>query len=292
MTSEGTVPNSVPDFGGYGLFSLFAAQDTRQQADLAAEVEELGYQTLWVGNSTVEQAMPLLGATQRMVVATAIQSIWRLSAGETSCRHDAMESAYPGRFALGLGVSHPQASADYRRPYSAMVQYLDALDAEPEKMPPQRRILAALGPRMLRLARDRTAGALPYLVTAEQVAAARRALGSGPVLAPELGVVVESDPERARNLAREAVAFYLGLTNYRKSWLRAGFTEDDMSNGGSDRLIDALFAWGDDDEIVARIQSFREAGADHVALQVFDGSGPGRVPHYGWRRVAELLSLH
>ncbi|WP_016906485.1 LLM class F420-dependent oxidoreductase [Streptomyces xiaopingdaonensis] len=291
MTSEGIASNLVPDFGRYGIFCPLHAQDTREQADVAAEIEGMGYGTLWVGNSTIDNAMPLLGATQHMVIGTAIQSIWRLPAQETAFRLDALESVYPGRFQLGLGVSHPQAAADYRRPYSAMVEYLDILDGCPTSVPPLRRTLAALGPRMLRLARDRSAGAMPYLVTTEQVAHAREALGDGPVLSPELGVVLESDPERARTLAREAVSFYLGLTNYRKSWLRGGFTEDDMSNGGSDRLIDALFAWGSEQDISARIHAFFDAGADHLALQVFDGSGPGHLPRRGWERVSEMLSL-
>ena len=142
---------------------------------------------------------------------------------------------------------------------------------------------------MLGLARDRAAGALPYLVTAEQVAAAREALVPGPLLAPELGVVLEPDPGRARTLAREALAMYLSLTNYIRNWLRGGFTEDDLAGGGSDRLVDALFAWGDEERVRARVDDFLAAGADHVALQLIDDRSSGALPREGWRRLAEVV---
>jgi probable F420-dependent oxidoreductase len=199
-----------------------------------------------------------------------------------------VEAAYPGRFVLGLGVSHAKLADQYRRPYSALVAYLDALDGA--GLPADRRVLAALGPKVLELSRDRAAGAVPYLVTAEHTAQAREILGTRPLLAPELKVVLETDPARARSLARETLAMYLALPNYTKNLLRLGFTEDDLADGGSDRLVDAVFAWGDDHRIRDRINAFHEAGADHVALQVVDKTPRDGLQREGWRRLASLLA--
>jgi probable F420-dependent oxidoreductase len=168
-----------------------------------------------------------------------------------------------------------------------MVAYLDALDAAPEPPPREERVLAALGPRMLALSRDRSAGAHPYLTQPEHTAVAREALGEGKLLAPEQGVVLESDPDRARELARGFLKPYLGLPNYTNNWLRHGFTEDDLRDGGTDRLVDALIAWGDEDAIHARVREHLDAGADHVCLQVIHGGD--RPPLQEWRRLAGVL---
>ncbi|MFJ4832624.1 LLM class F420-dependent oxidoreductase [Streptomyces sp. NPDC088747] len=279
--------------GPYGVWSVgLRSEDPTRRGELAeaaAELEELGFGAVWLGgNSEVRNAVPLIEATSRLIVATGIQSIWQHEAAETAARFAEVEAAHPGRFLLGLGVSHAKLAERYRRPYSAMVGHLDALDAA--GVPAERRVLAALGPRMLELSRDRAAGSHPYLVTPEHAAVAREILGDAPLLAPETKVVLETDPERARSTARGSLAPYLGLPNYTNALLKFGFTEDDFADGGSDRLVDALFAWGDDDRIRARIEAFRTAGADHVALQLVDGRSRDALPREAWRRLAELLT--
>jgi probable F420-dependent oxidoreductase len=279
--------------GRHGIFSIALRSDDSQRhgelGEAAAELEELGFGALWLGGSSaVHHAVPLVEATERITVATSIQSIWQYDAAETAARYAEVEAAHPGRFLLGLGVSHAKFTDQYHRPYSALVAYLDALD--PAGVPADRRVLAALGPRTLKLSRDRAAGAIPYLVTAEHTAQAREVLGDAPLLAPELKVVLETDPVRARELARDALALYLGLPNYTRNLLRLGFTEDDLADGGSDRLVDALFAWGDEDRIRERIDSYHRAGADHVALQVVDGGPRESLPLEQWRRLASLLA--
>lgn len=280
--------------GRYGVWtSALRAPDpsrTSEAAEAAAELEELGYGAVWLGSSGVEHAAPLIAATSRITVATGILSIWQYEAEETAGRFADLEDAHPGRLLLGLGVSHARLAEQYRRPYSAMTGYLDVLDAA--GVPAGRRVLAALGPRMLDLARDRTAGAHPYLVTPEHTAQSRERLGSEPLLAPEVTVVLESDPERARAAARRMLAFYLELANYTNSWLRLGFTEDDLAGGGSDRLVDALVAWGDEQRVRERIDAFLDAGADHVAIQVVTPDAERTAaPREGWRRLASVLRL-
>ncbi|WP_329276391.1 LLM class F420-dependent oxidoreductase [Streptomyces sp. NBC_01451] len=278
--------------GPYGVWSFgLRSEDPEgitERAEAAAELEELGFRALWLGGSPgVRHAVPLVAATSRLVVATGIQSIWQYDATETASAVAELEASHPGRFLLGLGVSHAGQAERYRRPYASMAAYLDALDAAGQ--PAERRVLAALGPRMLGLSRDRAAGSHPYLVTPEHTAQAREALGETPLLAPELKVVLETDPERARATARGTLAMYLTLPNYTDNFLRIGFTEDDIADGGSDRLVDAVFAWGSEERIRARVDAFRTAGADHVALQVVEDRSRGALPRDGWRRLAALL---
>ncbi|WP_155054851.1 LLM class F420-dependent oxidoreductase [Streptomyces blattellae] len=279
--------------GRYGIFSgaLRSENPERrgERAEAASELEELGYGAIWLGgNSAAHNAAPLIEATSRIVVGTGIQSIWMYEPEASATSFKELDSAHPGRFALGLGVSHARLAEQYRRPYSALVTYLDALDRA--GVPQQGRLLAALGPKTTELARDRAAGAIPYLITAEQTARSRELLGEEPLLAPELKVILESDPTRARTLARDFLALYLSLPNYTNNLLRNGFTEDDLKDGGSDRLIDAVCAWGDETTIRARINDFHEAGADHVALQVVDGGGREDLSREAWRKLASLLA--
>jgi probable F420-dependent oxidoreductase len=278
--------------GRYGIWSVELRsedQDRRGELDeAAAELEDLGYGALWLGgNSTADHAAPLLGATRRIVVGTSIQSVWQQDAETTAAGYTEVEAAHPGRFVLGLGVSHGPLVKDYRRPYGAMTAYLDELDTA--GVPADRRVLAALGPKMLGLSRDRAAGAIPYLVTPEHTARAREILGDRPLLAPEFKVVLESDPARARETARAYLSHYLELPNYTGNFLRLGFTEDDIADGGSDRLVDAVFAWGDESRIRERVTAFHEAGADHVALQVVTADTGGALPREEWRALASLL---
>ncbi|MBB6420981.1 LLM class F420-dependent oxidoreductase [Streptomyces sp. AK010] len=278
--------------GRYGIWSVgLRSEDPDRRGELteaAAELEELGYGAVWLGgNSSAANAAPLIEATSKLTVGTSIQSIWQHEPDAAATAFAELESAHPGRFLLGLGVSHAKRVEQYARPYSALVEHLDGLDAA--GVPADRRLLAALGPKSLRLARDRTAGSIPYLVTPEHTAQAREILGEAPLLAPELGVVPETDPDRARALAREFLEIYLPLPNYTNNFLRHGFTEDDLKDGGSDRLVDALFAWGDDAAIRTKIDAFFEAGADHVALQVVSDEPRDALPRKAWRDLAALL---
>ncbi|MFE4176105.1 LLM class F420-dependent oxidoreductase [Streptomyces sp. NPDC056909] len=281
--------------GRYGIWTSGLRPEgpaAGEAPEAAAELEELGFGAVWLGMSDVEQAVPLIEATSRLTVATGILSIWQHEAADTAARFLRLESEHPGRFVLGIGASHAKFAAQYQRPYSSLAGYLDGLDEG--KVPAGRIVLAALGPKMLELSRDRAGGAHPYLVTPEHTAQAREILGSGPLLAPELKVVLDTDPETARATARDYLAMYLTLPNYTNSFLRLGFTEDDIANGGSDRLIDAVYAWGDDARIKARIDAFHAAGADHVALQIVTpdstAGAPGPLPRAEWRRLAEVIA--
>ncbi|WP_414505589.1 LLM class F420-dependent oxidoreductase [Streptomyces sp. NEAU-L66] len=246
----------------------------------AVEIEQLGYGALWFGEAAateaVSQAALLLGATERITVATGIANIWVRDASAMNAAAQTLAEAYDGRFLLGLGASHaPLVGArghTYAKPLAAVREYLDAMDAVPYAgpvaEPPPARVLAALGPKMLELARDRTAGAHPYFVTPEHTARAREILGTGPLLAPEQAVLLETDPAKARAMAREHhTHLYLQLPNYTGNLRRLGFGDEDFADGGSDRLVDAIVAWGDVDAIRRRVAEHHDAGADHVAVQ-------------------------
>ncbi|MCO5992444.1 LLM class F420-dependent oxidoreductase [Actinoallomurus rhizosphaericola] len=281
------------DVGRVGVWSIGLRNDDPSAAneirEAAAELEELGYGAIWLGGSPdVRHAVPLLEATSRIVVATGILNIWEHDAADVADRQKAVSSAHPGRFLLGLGASHATAVKDYAKPYSAMARYLDGLDAA--GAPPSERVLAALGPRMLELARDRTAGAHPYLVTPEHTERARQILGPDRLLAPEVKVVLDTDPGRARATARAHLGFYMQLPNYTNNLLRLGFTEDDVADGGSDRLVDAVVAWGDVEAVRRRVAAHRDAGADHATLQVLTGDRNG-LPRAEWRELAAGLDL-
>lgn len=261
-------------------------------AEAAAELEELKYGALWIGgNPSPDDAAALVAATRTVTVATGILSIWDHTAEEVTAGFAAIESSARGRFVLGLGVSHGPMVPQYAKPYSAMVTYLDALDAAAPPVDAGRRVLAALGPKMLKLATDRALGAHPYLVTTEHTAEAREALGPDALLAPELSVVLDTDLDRARTTARNMLSMYLQLPNYTDNLLRLGFTESDFEGGGSVRLLDALFALGDVDRVRARAQAYFDAGADHVALQVLTAEeGGSGLPRTEWRALAEAFA--
>lgn len=254
-----------PELGRFGVWL-----PTRSiSADLAAGIESLGYGAAWIGGSPdaeLSWAEPALAATTSLQLATGIVNIWTAPAGAVAESFRRIESAHPGRFLLGVGVGHPEHTEEYVKPYDAVVSYLDELDAA--LVPTSRRVLAALGPRVLRLAAQRSAGAHPYLTTPEHTAKARELLGGAVYLAPEHKVVLTTDAERARAIGRQTVEFYLGLSNYVNNWLRLGFTEADVRKPGSDRLIDAVVAYGTPDDIAGRLGEHLQAGADHVAIQV------------------------
>jgi len=245
-------------------------QATGLTPELAAEVETLGYGAIWIGSSPdgdLRLAEELLDATNRIAVATGIVNVWKDDAATVGASYHRIAARHPDRFLLGLGIGHPEATQEYRQPYATLVRYLDELDDL--GVPAEARVLAALGPKVLELAARRTAGAHPYLVTPEYTRQARQLLGDGPLLAPEQKVVLDTDPERARAIGRPRVQRpYLGLSNYLANLRRLGWTDADLADGGSDRLIDALVLHGDAEAIGRGISAHLDAGADHVAIQV------------------------
>ncbi|HLJ09194.1 MAG TPA: LLM class F420-dependent oxidoreductase [Acidimicrobiia bacterium] len=252
---------------------------------LAAEAEALGYGAVWIGGSPdgdLRQVEALLDATERITVATGIVNMWKDDAATVAASTQRVDGRHPGRFVLGVGVGHREAIAEYRNPYDKIVEYLDQLDEA--GVPAERRILAALGPKVLELSAARAAGAHPYLTTPEHTAFARKIVGPDTLLAPEHKVVLDTDAERARAIGRKTVKRYLGLVNYRSNLLRFGFSEDDVAGEGSDRLIDALVLHGDAATVARGVRAHLEAGADHISIQVL---GDDLVPAY--RALAEAL---
>lgn len=270
--------------------------DRAEAADAAAELEALGYTGLWVpdvGGDLFEAVENLLTATSTATIATGILNLWMHTPEETADHHAALTGAHGARFLVGIGVSHAplidrQEPGTYQKPLQQMRDYLDGLDTAATPLAPQDRCLAALGPKMLELARARTAGVHPYLVTPEHTAIARAAVGPDALVAPEQAVVLESDPASARRIARLHLATYLGLPNYANNWIRLGFTPDDLADGGSDRLVDALVAWGDDAALAQRVQAHRDAGADHVCVQLLTDDLRA-FPRQRWRDIAPAL---
>ena len=259
--------------------------------DVAGELESIGYGALWSSGRFDPGLSPhferLLGSTTHVTVASGIVSVWAGAPEDVGPAVAALEERFPGRFLLGIGASHAPAVENYEHPYAHVVAYLDALDALDVPVPPERRVLAALGPRMLELAAARSAGAHPYFVPVEHTVRARAILGPGPLLAPEVAVVLETDVARARELARTYAATYLSLPNYTNNLRAFGYGDDDIGGGGSDRLIDAVIPWGDAATIGARIREHHDAGADHVCIQVVaDRQG---FPLAQYREIAPAL---
>jgi probable F420-dependent oxidoreductase len=290
--------------GPVGLWThVLDTQPIARSRELAAELDELGFGSILVpemaGRDPLVFADQLLGATSRIVIGTGIAGIFSRDALTMNGGHRALTEAYPERFLLGLGVSHAVAveglrGHTYEKPLTRMREYLDAMDAAPyfayrsDATPV--RVLAALGPKMLELAAARAAGAHPYFVPVEHTAFARQHLGPDAQLLPEQKVVLATDPAEARAIGRRAMAIYLTLPNYTNNLRRFGFGDDDFADGGSDRLVDAIVAWGDEDAIRTRVQAHHDAGADHVAVQVVAADpAPDAVPMAEWRRLAAAL---
>jgi len=269
--------------------------------EAAAELEQLGFGAIWFGEArgreALTQASLLLAATKQIVIATGIANIYARDPFAMAAGQKTLAEAYPSRFLLGLGVSHiplveKLRGHRYEKPVSTMRAYLDAMDQAPYQavLPSTKpiRVLAALGPKMLELAAERADGAHPYNVTPEHTAEARGILGKGPYLCPEQAVVLETDPTRARKIGRDFLAIYLGLPNYTNNFLRLGFDESDFKNGGSDRLIDNIIAWGDLNAVRNRIRAHQTAGADHICIQVLTAN-PKLLPLAEWRELAPAL---
>jgi probable F420-dependent oxidoreductase len=298
-----TARGDIVDLTGNGLWSgNLRYGDPAETAETAAELDELGYTALWipdVSGDLFPAINHLLASTERAVIATGILNIWMTSAADVAAGYAATVAEHGHRVMLGLGVSHQllidnvKEQGTYAKPLGVMKRYLDELDAQPgQGVPPGERMLAALGPKMLQLAASRTRGIHPYLITPEFTASIREQVGSGPLIAAEQGAVLETDPEKARAIARENLAGYLMLPNYTNNFQRFGFTPDDIENGGSDRLVDALVVWGDEETIAARVQEHHDAGAEHVCVQVLTplgGEQRGPTPIEQWRRLAPVL---
>jgi len=287
------------DLSGTGVWSGGLRFGDRAVArDAAAELESLGYTALWVpggaGGDVFGDCRALLEGTERVPVATGILNLWMHDAADVATGHAELTSAFPNRFLLGLGVSH-SALVDhdepgrYQRPMAVTRAYLDALDAASPPVPVAERALAALGPKMLELARDRTRGAHPYLANPDHTRYARELLGTGPLLMPEQPVVLERDPATARELARAHFTIYLTLPNYVNNLKRIGFTDDDVSGGGSYRLVDGIVAWGGEAAIARRVRAHFDAGADHVCVQVVTPRTFEQLPLDQWRALAPAL---
>ena len=277
-------------------------QPAEKEAEFANSLEEMGFKTLWIpeglgSKEALAHATYLLSQTRTLIVATGIASIYARDAYAMANGARLIADAYPGRFVLGIGVSHSvtveMRGHAYGSPLEAMRAYLDGMEASkyggPQPQSPAPRVLAALGPRMLRLAAERTAGAHTYFVPVEHTPVAREQLGDSAFLSPEQAAVVETDPEAARTIARKYMAGYIDLPNYRNNLTRLGWSEDELSGGGSDRLVDALIAWGDAGAIAKRVREHLDAGADHVSVQLLRASSRD-LPTDDYRALADALA--
>ena len=258
--------------------------------ELAAGIGRLGFGALWLGSSPagdLVQAEELLDATTTLILATSIVNMWQDQPEDVAGSFARVQRRHPGRFLLGVGAGHREATQQYARPYETLARYVDVLQAG--GVPRDSLVLAALGPKVLGLARDRAAGAIPYLVPPEHTRQARAMLGPGPLLAPEHKVVLDTDPDRARALGRTTVQPHLVMVNYTSNLRRLGWTDDDLSGSGSDKLIDTLVAHGSPAEIAAQLTRHLDAGADHVCLHLITEEDTDPLP--GYRALAPALGL-
>jgi probable F420-dependent oxidoreductase len=275
------------NIGEIGVWTSYRPFGADRAGEAAKLVEQLGYGAWWVGASPhVPDIRPVLEATSNLTAATGILNVWSNDPADTAAADAAVRKDFPGRFVLGIGIGHPEATSDYRRPLGSMRAFLDGLDAAPAPPPRDERCLAALRPKMLDLARERTAGAHTYFVPVEHTRFARERLGAGKLLAPEVACVVDTDPARADAVAREYATLYLGLSNYTQALRDFGFTDDDFADGGSDRLLDAVIPRGSAEEIAEHVRAHLDAGADHVCLQPLGEEG---IPRESWTALAKVL---
>jgi probable F420-dependent oxidoreductase len=275
--------------GEFGVWTAYRAIGEENAGAAARLVEELGFGTFWLGGSPQLPALrPLLEATDRLVVATGILNVWASEPERVAADFSELEARFPGRVLLGIGIGHPEATSHYRTPLAAMQAFLDGLDTAATPVPRTRRCLAALGPKMLELSAERSLGTHTYFVPVEHTRAARELLGPSPLLAPELACVLDDDVESARSKARAYAKLYLGLRNYTNNLLNHGFDQADISDGGSDRLIDAIIPHGTADEIAAAARQHLSAGADHVCLQTVGAEG---IPRAEWTALASALGI-
>jgi probable F420-dependent oxidoreductase len=275
------------NIGRIGVWTSYRPFGAERAGEAARLAEELGYGAFWLGGSPhVPDVRPILEATSTLVAATGILNVWINDPAETAAADAALRAEFPERFMLGIGIGHPEATSDYRRPLRSMRAFLDGLDAAPAPPPAGERCLAALGPKMLDLAAERTAGAHTYFVPVEHTRSARERLGPDKLIATEVACVVETDPARAKAVAREYATLYLGLRNYTRNLLDFGFAEEDFAEGGSDRLLDAIVPQGGADRIAEVVRAHLDAGADHVCVQPLGEEG---VPRASWTALAQAL---
>jgi probable F420-dependent oxidoreductase len=286
------------ELGKLGVWVGLDGMTAAAGAAFAQRVEAWGYAALWIPESRGRNALVhsswLLANTQKLIVATGIANIYARDPMAMANGQRALAEQSDGRFLLGVGVSHrPMVQLrgrTYGKPVATMRAYLEAMREAPYQAPPPREkpltVVAALGPRMMKLSAELADGAHPYNTTVEHTAEARASLGPGKLLCPEVWVLLETDQAKAREAARQALSRYLQLDNYVNSWRRQNFGDSDLAGGGSDRFLDAMVAWGDESAIRARIQQYSDAGADHVCIQPISPSGGREVDE----RVLELLA--
>jgi probable F420-dependent oxidoreductase len=275
------------DLGRIGVWTSYRPFGIERAGEAAKLAEQLGYGTFWVGGSPhVPDIRPVLEATSTLVAATGILNVWGNDPGETAAAAAGMRADFGGRLMLGIGIGHREATSEYRTPLATMRAFLDGLDASPTGSPADARCLAALGPKMLDLAGERAAGTHTYFVPVEHTRFARDRLGPGKLVAPEVACVVGGDVDRARAVAREYAKLYLGLRNYTRNLLAFGFSEADLADRGSDRLIDAVIPHGSAEQIAEVVRAHLDSGADHVCLQPLGEEG---IPRESWTALAKTL---
>jgi probable F420-dependent oxidoreductase len=276
------------NFGDFGAWTSYRRIGEENAGEAARAVEAAGLGTLWIGGSPrLEEMRPLLEGSEKLLVGTSIVNIWGYDPTDLVAEYAALEADFPGRLCVGIGVGHPEATSDYKRPLSNLEAFLDGIDAAEEPIPVDRRIIAALGPKMLAMSAKRSLGTIPYFTSVDHTRFSRETVGPDALVIPEIACVIDEDVERARATAREYAAMYLKLSNYTNALLQHGFEPADIENGGSDRLIDHVIPHGTAQDIAAAARAHVEAGADHVALQTIGAEG---VPADEWQALAAALA--
>jgi probable F420-dependent oxidoreductase len=276
------------DFGEYGAWTSYRAIGEENAGEAAAAAEAAGMGTFWLGGSPrLAQVRPLLEGSEKLTIATSVVNIWAYDPADLVREYAELEADFPGRVCVGIGVGHPEATSDYKRPLSALEGFLDGVDDAPAPIPVGRRIVAALGPKMLAMSARRSLGTIPYFSSVDHTRAARAAVGAEALVIPEVAYVLDEDVERARATARRYAKLYLGLRNYTNALLDHGFEQADIEDGGSDRLIDHVIPHGSAADVAALVRAHREAGADHVALQAL---GADDVPGAEWSALVAALA--
>lgn len=275
------------DFGEYGAWTSYRAIGAEKASAAAAAAEAAGLDTFWLGGSPrLAEVRGLLEGSEKLTIATSVVNIWAYDPADLAREYTELEADFPGRVCVGIGVGHPEATSDYKRPLTALEGFLDGVDAAAESIPVERRILAALGPKMLAMSARRSLGTIPYFSSVDHTRACRAAVGPEALVIPEVAYVLDEDVERARATARRYAKVYLGLRNYTNALLQHGFERADIEDGGTDRLIDHVIPHGTAAEVAAAVRAHREAGADHVALQALGADG---VPGEEWAALVAAL---
>lgn len=276
------------DFGEHGVWTSFKRIGEENAAEAAATAEAAGFGTFWLGGSPrLAQVRPLLEGSDAMTIGTSIVNIWAYDPADLAREFAELDADFPGRVCVGIGVGHPEATSDYKRPLTALEKFLDGVDAADAPIPKDRRIIAALAPKMLAMCVHRSLGTIPYFSSVDHTRWAREQIGPDADLIAELACVVDEDVERARATAREYAAMYLGLRNYTNALLEHGFEQSDIEDGGSDRLIDHVVPHGSAADIAAAAQAHRDAGADQVCFQPLGGEG---IPAADWQALAAAVA--